>query len=249
MTRGPIRVKRTVMTRTSFPEALPHDSITKVADGVYAVRGGFRMGPGMRISRTMTILEGDDGLVLFNAIRLTEQGEAELGKLGVVKHLIKLSDSHGVDEPYVIERYHPEVWAVEGAKLRSGTSATRRLEGHGPVAGGKVLAFPGTSGWTEVAYLAPRGGGTLVSCDALQHHVDLEHTSFLARVLTPPMGFKGGLIVASMWRKYQKVRGEEVRRAFAEVMEHPFANLVTGHGPPITGGADQLARQAVASAS
>jgi hypothetical protein len=233
----------------SFPPALPHDSITKVADGVYAVRTGFQMGPGMRISRTMTILEGEDGLVLLNAVRLSEEGEAELAKLGVVKHLIKLSDSHGIDEPYVVKRYQPEVWALPEAKLKGGISAARKLSTNGPVANGRVLAFPGISGWAEVAYLTPHGGGTLVTCDALQHHVDLQHTSFFMRVMTPLMGFKGGLIVASMWRKYQKVRGEQVRRAFAEITERSFANLVTGHGPPIAGDADRLARAAVESAS
>jgi hypothetical protein len=238
-----------VTTPTRFPDALAHDTITKDADGVYAVRGGFKMGPGMRISRTMTVLEGDDGLVLLNAVRLSEEGEAELAKLGVVKHLVKLSDSHGVDEPYFVHRYQPQVWAMPEAKLRHGTSPARTLSGTGPISNGKVLAFHGTSGWAEVAYLVPHGGGTLVTCDALQHHVDQEHTSFLARTLTPLMGFKGGLIVASMWRKLQKVRGEQVRRAFAEVTERSFANLVTGHGPPIAGGADRLARAAVESAS
>lgn len=232
-----------------FPKALPHDPITKVADGIYTVRGGFQMGPGLRISRTMTIVEGADGLVLLNAMRLSEEGEAELERLGAVKHVLKLSDSHGIDEPYVVDRYRPEVWALERARLRAGVTRTRVLGPDGPVPGAKVVGFPGTSGWAEVAYLVPGSGGTLVTCDSLQHHVDLSHTTLFARIMTPLLGFTGGLIVASMWRKLQKVQGAAVRAAFAEVLAHPYENLVTGHGPAIAGGADGVVRRAVDAAS
>jgi hypothetical protein len=229
-----------------FAPALPHDPISKVTDGVYVVRGCFRMGPGLVISRTMTILEAPDGLVLVNAIRLSEQGETELARLGPVKHLLKLSDSHGIDEPYVADRYRPEVWALPRARLRAGVTRTRVLGPDGPIAGARVIEFPGTTGWSEVAYLAPASGGTLVTCDALQYHVDLAHTSLFARVVTPLLGFKGGVIVAPMWRKLQKVQGEAVRGAFAGITGLTYANLVTGHGPPIVNGADELVRDALA---
>ena len=80
----------------SFPKAMPHGPITRVVDGVHIVRGGFTMGPGVVISRTMTIVENPDGLVVLNPIRLSEAGHAELDRLGQVKHLVKLSDSHSV---------------------------------------------------------------------------------------------------------------------------------------------------------
>jgi hypothetical protein len=233
----------------TFAPALLHDDITKVTEGVYAVRGSFQMGPGLRISRTMTIVEAGDGLVLLNAMRLSERGEAQLERLGPVKHLVKLSDSHGIDEPYVFDRYRPEVWAIEGARLRTGVPRTRVLGPDGPIAGASVIGFAGTSGWAEVAYLVPGSGGTLVTCDAIQHHVDLEHTTLLARIMTPLLGFKGGLIVASMWRKLQKVQGDAVRSAFAELAAHSYANLVTGHGPAMVGQADTCVRRAVETAS
>jgi len=229
----------------TFRPALPHDPVETIAPGVHAVRGTFRMGPGMSISRTMTLLESDHGLVVLNAVRLSEEGEAALEKLGPVTHLVTLSESHGVDEPYFAHRYSPTVWAVPGMKLRAGVQATRELGTDSPIAGARVLGFPGTSGWKEVAYLTPQGGGTLVTCDALQNHVDGRHSSSLARALTGLMGFKGGLIVAAVWRRYQKVQGAGVRSAFAEVSERAFANLITGHGPAITGGADEKVRRAI----
>jgi hypothetical protein len=233
----------------SFAAALPHGPITKLIDGVHLVRGRFRMGPGVVISRTMTIVENPDGLVVLNAVRLDDAGEAELARLGPVKHLIKLSESHGVDEPYYVDRYKPELWAMAGAKLSGGLAATQVLSPACPIEGGRVIEYPGTSGWKECALWLPNAGGTLVTCDALQNHVDTEQTSLLARIVTPMLGFKGGLIVAPMWRKYQKVHGEQVRTAFASALEHRFQNLVTGHGPAIVGQADLQARAAITHAA
>jgi hypothetical protein len=233
-------------SRMTFPAALPHGPITQVLPGVFSVRSGFRMGPGVTISRTMTLLQADDGLVVLNAARLSEEGCAELERIGPVKHLIKLSDSHGIDEPYFIARYKPEVWTLEGVKHIAGT---RRLGPDSPLREGRVLALPGANGWRECMYLAPHGGGTLVACDALQNHADLEGVSFVARIITPLMGFKGGLIVAPMWRRLHKLSGAQVSAAFAPALALPFANVITGHGPAICGGADDATRAAVQRAS
>jgi hypothetical protein len=233
----------------TYPAALAHDPILPIADGVFAVRGGFQMGRGIRISRTMTIVATDTGLVLFNAMRLTDSGLRELETLGTVKHLVKLSDSHGVDEPFYVERYRPTVWALEKCAHKPGVSTSCALGPEGPVGGGEVLSYPGTSGWAECGYWIPHGGGTLIACDALQNHSDTEHTSFMARWLTPLMGFKGGLIVAPMWRKYQKIQGAQVREAFRPTLERSFQNLIPGHGPAIIGGADDRARVVIEAAS
>ena len=90
---------------------------------------------------------------------------------------------------------------------------------------------------------------TLITTDALQNHADQEHSSLLGRIMTPLMGFKGGVIVAKMWRKYQRVSGAQVSQALSHALERRFANLVTGHGPAVLGGAEELVRSAVASAA
>jgi len=233
----------------SFPPALAHDPITQLVDGIYVVRGRFRMGPGVVISRTMTIVKQADGLVVLNAMRLTEAGLAELDRLGPVKHLVKLSESHHVDEPFYVDRYKPEVWAIPGTEFDGGIVATHTLGPGCPVEGGVVVELPGTTGWKECALWVPNGGGTLIACDALQHYVDQNHTTMMARIVTSMMGFKGGLIVAPMWRKYQKVHGTALTQTMSQLAGFAFENLVTGHGPPVIGGADVAARAAIARAS
>ncbi len=231
----------------TFPNALAHEPITRIADGVFIVRGSFQMGP-MRIGRTMTIVQNGDGLVVLNAVRLSDRAEAELLKLGPVKHLVKLSDSHGVDEPYYVDRFKPDVWVASGSKPGR-VQGTHKLAPDSPIPGGVVVGYPGASGWCEHGLWIPNAGGTLVTTDALQNHVDRIGASLFGKLMTSMMGFKGGLIVAPMWRKYQKVHGSQITAAFAEVTPLAFENLVTGHGPALCGGADQLVRATVQQAA
>jgi hypothetical protein len=231
-----------------FPAALPHGPITAVADRVHQVRGRFPFGPGMVIGRTMTIVVGPDGLIVMNPVRLTESGFAELDELGPVTHLLKLSDSHDRDEAYFASRYSPRVWTIPGAKLK-GLTSSATLGPDGPVPGATVVDFGRTGGWREAAYFLPYGNGTLVTCDVVQNHVDKEGATFLASIMTSMMGFKGGVIVPKMWRKYHRVSGNQVRETLSGLEKLTFANLVTGHGPAVVGGADVRVREAIAKAS
>ncbi len=232
---------------SAFPDPLPHGPLTCVADGVYCVAGSFRMGPGAIIARTMTVLTGDEGLVVLNAVRLSDERQSELDDLGRVRHLIKLSDSHAIDEPFYADRYKPTVWSLPGANM-GGLSGDRSLGPDGPVSGGVVVDYGDTAGWREAAYWVPAAGGTLVTCDAIQNCVDLG-VSFLGRVMTSLMGFKGGVVVPPMWRRFQKLKGTALRDTLSGLAGLSFANLVTGHGPPVAGGADTLVRAAIERAS
>lgn len=231
-----------------FPAALPHGSISFVADRVHHVRGSFPFGPGISISRTMTVIEGPDGLVVLNPVRLSEQGHAELEKLGPIKHLVKLSDSHDRDEAYYANRYSPRVWTLPGARFR-GVTSSATFGPDGPIPGATVVDFGDSGGWREAAYWVPNGNGTLITCDAVQNHADREHLSFLGGVMKGLMGFKGGVIVPKMWRKYQKVSGRQVREKMSGLERLTFANLVTGHGPAVVGGADASVEAAISAAS
>lgn len=143
------------------PDSLPHGPLTKLADGVFCVAGSFRMGPGVMIGRTMTVLASDDGLVVLNAIRLSDEVQSELDVLGRVRHLIKLSDSHSIDEPFYADLYKPTVWSLPGADM-GGLAVDRVFGPDGPIAGGVVVDYARTAGWRESAYWVPAAGGTLV---------------------------------------------------------------------------------------
>ena len=233
---------------TNFPKPLPHGDVTEVASGVYCVRGEFRMGPGVRIGRTMTVIDGGEGLVVLNAVRLDDVSQAKLDELGEVKHLVKLSDSHGIDEPFYADRYKPTLWSLPGIQLDKLTPG-ETLTGEGPIKGGVVVDFGQTAGWRESAYWVPVGGGTLVTCDAVQNCADKEFTSFGGKIMTSVMGFKGGVVVPPMWRRFQKLSGSVLREKLEGLTKLSFENLVTGHGPAVIGGADVRLRKAIESAA
>lgn len=232
----------------AFPPALPHGTVNEVAQGVYCARGTFPMGPGIKIGRTMTIVRGDDGLVVLNAIRLSESAQQELDALGPVKHLVKLSDSHFIDEPFYAERYELTVWTLPGASLKD-LRSDRTLGGEQPIDTGAVIDIEAAKGWREAAYWIPHGGGTLITCDAIQNHVDSEGNNFMGGLMASLMGFKGGVAVPPMWRRFQKLKGAAVADALAGLTRQTYANLVTGHGPHVAGGADAKVKAAIERAS
>lgn len=231
-----------------FPKSLPHGDIIQVAPGVYCVRGTFRMGPGVRVGRTMTVIDSGQGLVICNAVRLDEASKTKLDELGEVTHLVKLSDSHGIDEPFYADSYGPTFWSLPGARL-DGMALGEVLGGEGPVTGGEVVDYGETAGWRESAYWVPAGGGTLVTCDAIQNCADTAYSSLGGKVMMSLMSFKGGVVVPPMWKRFQKLSGAALHDTLSRLTELSFENLVTGHGPPVIGGADVLLRKAVARAS
>lgn len=224
-----------------FKPATAHGPFLDVAPGVRAVRGTFGMGPGMVISRTMTVVDGDDGPCVINAVRLNAAAEAELTRRGPVRHVVKLADGHGVDDPYMLKD-GATFWSTAQArhpKIPRG----RTLGPDAPVPGMVVLPIGNTS---EAALWLPAGGGTLITCDSVQNHVDAEGQSWMARQITPWLGFHGEVLVAApLWRRAHKLDLDGVRRAMAPLLERPFENLVTGHGPPVIGGAGEKLRRAV----
>ena len=225
----------------TFPRATTHGPIQQIRDNLYFVRGSFPMAPGMRIGRTMTIVRTDEGLVILNSVRLKD--ERELDALGPVKHVIKLSDSHGIDDPYYVDHYGAQFWCLEGAKDAPPTART--LGSECPIPGARLCELKNTRGWLETTLLLPGDGGTMIATDVLQNYVDQENVSLMARLMTPLMGFKGGLIIAPMWRKFQKIKPGDLPETMASVLSCDFDTLVCGHGPPIVGAAAAKVQAAV----
>ena len=64
-------------TKDNHPPASSHGGFEEVFEGVWFVRGGVRlqMRLAIEIGRAMTVVRGEDGLTLFNSMRLSEEGE------------------------------------------------------------------------------------------------------------------------------------------------------------------------------
>src|SRR5437879_3694797 len=90
--------------------ALPHGALDEVFPDVFVVRGRFKAGPGVHFDRNMTIVRTGKELVAINSVRLTDDGEAALGKLGKLTHVIRLGALHGMDDAYFVERFGATLW-------------------------------------------------------------------------------------------------------------------------------------------
>ena len=126
--RAPVWIRGAVARSHSastmdHPRTLPHGPLRLVGDGVYVVTGEMHIAPLVRIPRNMVVIADEGELTLVNAVRLSDAGEAELARLGTVRHLVKLGAFHDRDDPYYVERFAPRFWAVPGASHREPLTA------------------------------------------------------------------------------------------------------------------------------
>lgn len=209
----------------SFLPALPHSPITEVFRDVYFVTGGFSVAPGLSITRNMTIVRQGAELVLINSVRLSEEGETALERLGKVAHVLRIGAFHGADDPYYAQRYHPTIWCPPGTETPMDLPTSELRPGHGPLSGAQVFAFE-KSRLPEVAILLERDGGILVTCDCYQNWTTFEGCSLLGRWMMRAMGF-GPTLIGGPWAKRM---GPDVRMDFDRLLALEWRHLVPGHG-------------------
>jgi hypothetical protein len=207
-----------------FAPALRHGPITEVFPNVFMVTGSFRFNPVTLVTRNMTIVRQGTELAIINSVRLTPAGEAELEKLGRVKHLLRIGAFHGADDPYYKDRYQPALWAPDGIRHKGELHTDQELRpGATPIAGSTVFRFE-KARQSEVAMLLE--GGVLVACDSYQNWTTYDGCSFLAKMLMPVLGF-GPTTIGGPWLK---TMGPEVRADFERLMTLDWKHVIPGHG-------------------
>ncbi len=207
-----------------FRPAEKHGPITEIFPDVFMVTGGMRMAPGLSITRNMFVVRQGDELVLVSSMRLSPEGEAELDKLGKVKHVVRIGGNHGVDDAYVLDRYAATFWSVASTPGVPKTDQTL-APGSSPISDGDVFVFEQAKR-SEAMILLGREGGILLTADAYQHWTSVDGCSLMARMMLPLMGF-GPTIIGGPWLKQQ---GLGVRRDFERLAERDFKHLMPGHG-------------------
>ncbi|MBW2524342.1 MAG: hypothetical protein JRI23_09215 [Deltaproteobacteria bacterium] len=229
------------------PAPQPHGPIEKIFDDLYWVQGTMRMGPGMRISRNMVLLREEGEVTVLNPVRLDELAETQLERIGAVKHIVRLGYFHGLDDRYYVERFGAKLWCQAGSDHYSEPrpdvvlSESTEL----PVSYAKLFVFQ-QSKHPECAVLVQRGGGLLVTCDSVQHHVDGTRCSLMAKVVMHLMGFMKPMNIGPPWKKRMSPEGGSLRSDFERLLELEFDLAVGGHGTVCRGGARQHLQSTVA---
>jgi len=216
------------------PAAQVHGPIQEIAEGVHWVRGSVRMGPGVTISRLMVIVKSGEELSLISAVRLSDEGEAELAKLGKVRNVLKIGAFHGMDDAYSVERFQADYWALPGARLPAGISKSKELkQGELPIPDADLFVFE-SAVKPEGALLVKRAGGVLVTCDSVQNWPDTEGCSLIAKGITRAMGFTSRRAqIGPPWRKGMTPQGGSLKGDFERLASLDFKHLIGAHGGPL----------------
>ncbi len=234
----------------------PHGRFREVFDGVWFIRGGVKMPMlmPMKIGRAMTVVRGDDGLVILNSMRLGDDGLRELESLGNVKHVVRVAGFHGRDDAFYRERYGATVHAIKGQRYVRGMdpkkeSTASYMEPDVWLDEDSVLPIPGarlkliaSSNPPEALCLIDREGGILVAGDSLQHSPGPdEFFNFPAKLMMKKFGFFKPYNVGPGWLQFASPSADEVR----SILDLDFEHVLPGHGDVVIGSAKDKYRPAI----
>ena len=229
------------------PPALHHLPLRELFPGVWFAASQISMGPipGLRFSRDMLAVRGDDGLVLLNPVRLSEEGERDLLRHGPIRHAVRLGTFHGRDDAYYVERFGVEFWGVTGDQEYDGPAFSREIREDGPfpIPGAQVVVFQAATRAECVVCLPEHR--VLVTCDSVQHYENDPLISWVGRIVMRPMGFFVPCVIGPIWLKSVTPEGGSMRGDFERVLALDFDALVSGHGTPKLGGAKEALRRQV----
>ncbi len=206
----------------------------------------------VKFGRAMTVVRGDDGLVLFNSMRLTDEGLRELESLGEVRHVIRLAGFHGRDDGFYRDRYGATVYAVQGQSYFRGMDPKKGKSFMEPDAWlteqselplrDARLKVIGSCRPTEALCLLERDGGILIAGDSLQHtpRAD-EYFNFPAKIMMKRMGFMKPYNVGPGWLQFARPSAADVR----SILDLDFQHVLPSHGDVVIGDAKEKYRPAI----
>lgn len=233
----------------AYPPAEPHGAIEEIFEDVFWLQGSVTIesvSPDLRINRNMVVIREGEALSVIGPVRLSEEGEAALDKLGRVEHVIRIGANHGMDDAYCVARYGAAFWSPVGSLRYPEPKPQHILQPGGslPFDGGTVFAFENIA-LPEAAILLEREGGILITADSLQHWKDWSGCSPAALEFFDQMGFSKTTIIGPVWLRRLTPEGSSMKPDFERLLELEFKHHIAAHGAPCLGNAHALATAAV----
>ncbi|RYY78680.1 MAG: hypothetical protein EOO69_10030 [Moraxellaceae bacterium] len=222
------------MTQHAYAPAYPHNPIQEIFPDIYWVQGSIRIGFGLSMNRNMVIIRQNNELTLINAVRLNEHGLSQLNHLGVVKHLIRLGDFHGLDEQFYIDTYQAHFWSQKhhvtypALVPDSVISASTKP----PITNAEFFIFE-TAQYPEAALLI-KPAKLLITTDSIQYWSNWHYMSFFSKIILWLMGFRLGLFIGGPWLKRVTPQGMSLQTDFERLLQFDFDALIAAHGSPLT---------------
>jgi len=231
---------------TSNTPIYPHGNVEEIAEDIFMLRGSIKMNSLLRLTRNMGIIRNGDELSLINPVRVSAKVEAQIAKLGQIKHVIRLGCFHGADDPYYVEKFGALMWAQLGGTTYTVPKIDKELDSVAPLPfdNAEIFEFAGTT-QPESALLIKRGTGILFTCDAIQNYGDYSYNNIVAKILMPFIGFPRTTIIGPIWLKYQTPEDETLEPEFRRLLGLKFDRLLAAHGTLLKTGAHAAVERAV----
>ena len=217
-----------------FPPALAHGSLEEVFPDVFFVSGTIEtilQEMDWKFSRNMIVVREGERLIIINSVRLTDEGLAELDRLGRVTDVVRIGSLHGRDDPFYVDRYGAEFWQMPGMEHETGLTSTRTLTPDGPlpISDASVFEFR-TTRMPEGILRLDRSGGILIACDALQNWLTPnEYFSDSSQKLMQDAGFFTPANLGPVWLQAATPEADD----FSRLKELSFKHALCGHGEPL----------------
>ena len=212
------------------------------ADALWSARDIHRfMGLEFGVRSTI-VLVGEDELLVYSPVELTEQLRRELDQVGQVSTVLAPNRFHHLFLGPYQEAYPEEaVWGAAGLeKKRKDLSFDGQLPGDSSVFGEELeaLEIGGAASMSETV-LFHRPSRTLICCDLISNFQRTSGT--LTRLYFKVMGVEGRVAVSRMVRMVYRDK-EAARASLEAVLAWDFERIIMAHGEVIEDSADASAK-------
>jgi len=235
--------------RIKLEPAHPHNPIEQIGDDLFFVHGSIKVNPLVQLSRNMAIVRQNDELTLINPVRLVDAELKQLDALGMVKNVMRLGAAHGCDDQFYMDRYKPSFWcqAEKGFYQKPAIDHVLAEGSNLPFDGAKLFCFKNTAA-PESAILLEQQGGTLLTCDAVQHYGEYSNINLVGRIILPRIGFPKTTVIGPFWLKKFTPDGSDLKSEFDRLLELEFDSLLAAHGTFLKTGAKAAVTKAISKA-
>ena len=162
-----------------YARATDQDPLVEIFPNIYLLRGSIKIGPMLQMNRNMVVVRDGNELTIINAVRLNEENEKQLNKLGKVTNVIRLGDFHGLDDQFYIDTYKPEFWSQKKHTTYPDLIPTKIINQNtiSPIKKSKFFIFDSAK-FPESALLLEENR-LLITTDSIQYWNDWKYVSFL----------------------------------------------------------------------
>jgi len=208
--------------------------LSSLGDGIWALEDVLRLPGGIRFPVRMTVMRGDDGVVLWSPLAIDDVTAEAIASLGRVTHVVAPNALHHLFAEAAKQRF-PEAKLLGPEVLESKVG----LPLDGPLEDlGDAIALEHVDGipWMDETVAVHRPSGTLVVGDLVFHVVDPPPGVMTRLVFKYVSGTLGRLGQSKLVRRKTKDR-DAYEASIERILAHDFDRLVMSHGEVVDTGA------------